>query len=98
MVRRHTLIGQHDVAADGLFSVAPTGPTDDDADARQSNRVRAHDARFDAGVQGAAGQIAGTSPGERRAQRLHFRVSRGIMASTHRFDAFRHEFVAGNNQ
>ena len=86
------------MAADGVPSVAPTGATHDDTDARQPNGVRAHDARFDAGVQRAAGQIAGTSPGKRRAQRLHFRVSRRIMASTHRFDAFGHELVTVDNQ
>src|SRR6478609_11822382 len=89
-VRRHALIGQHDVATDGLSSVAPTSATDDDTDARQSNCIRAHDARFDAGVERAAGQIAGMSARKRRAQRLHFRVSRRIMAGTHRFDALGH--------
>ena len=98
MVRRHALIAQHDVAVDGLFCVAATGATDDDTDTRQSDRVRAHDARLDARVQRAAGQIAGTSPGERRAQRLDFRVSRRVMASTHGFDAFGYELVTVNNQ
>src|SRR4051812_4789910 len=72
-VRRNALTGQHGVAADGLFSVAAAGATDDDTDARQSDGVRAHDAGFDAGIERAARQIAGTSLGKREAQRLHFR-------------------------
>jgi hypothetical protein len=86
------------VAADGVFSVAATGARYDDTDARQSNCVRAHDAWFDARIERAAGQIAGTSPRKRRPQRLHFRVGRRIVSSVHRFDAFGHELVTIDNQ
>jgi hypothetical protein len=98
MVRRQTLIGQHHVAGDGLAFVSPASTTNDDTDARQANGVRAHDARLDAGVEGAAGQIAGASPGERGSQRFHFRVSRRIMPRTHRFNPFGHELVFLNDR
>jgi hypothetical protein len=39
-----------------------------------------------------------TSTGKRRAQRLHFRMRRRIMASTHRFDAFGHDLSTIDNQ
>jgi len=97
-VRRHTLIRQNEVATDDVVGIAAASTTDDQTDARQSDGIRAHDARRDAGVQRAAGQDVGASPGRRRAQGLHFRVSRRIMASTDRFDAFGEEFVTIDNQ
>ena len=97
-MRCDPLIRQDDVAVDRLPAVTAAGTRNDDADACQPNRVGAHDARFDAGVQRAAGQIAGPSPRKRRAQRLHLCVSGRVKASTHRFDTFGHEFVTVNNQ
>jgi hypothetical protein len=98
VVWRDLLIDQHDVAADGLSCVAPRGATNDDTDARQPDCVRAHDAWLDAGVQRAAGQIAGASPLKSGSQCFYLRVSRRIMASTHRFDSFGHDLVTVHYQ